>query len=509
MASGVQDKAGSVTAVSPGRGSPLTHWLAPFAIVLLGLGLRLFRLDGQSFWYDEAIQVSLSSKGIRKSMINVAQGAENCPPLSHGFFGIWLKFGDSDFWVRLLPALVGVIAIYYMYLLALRLAGRKIALTAAFLLAISPFHLWYSQEARPYSFLVLFSIAGMYYFLTSIETNSRWSRFMYVCSTVGALYMHPFAVFTIATQFLYVLLYVRQPRTAMWARVLDVSIPMLLYVPWILHMLTIADRAAGYEKPVGLASLLYAFYTFSLGFSVGPSLPELHVNTSVRAFFPYLKVILPFAAVYAFLSIKGIVAGKCSPSRVRMLLLMWLIIPIIGGYVLTLCTQVTFNVRYISTSVVPYLTIVALGIASLGRVRWHAVALAAVTICCGYSLRNYYFDPTYYKEDIRGAAAYIDRTARANDAVMAVDIRTFVRYYRGAAPLVNLDDAESEVDTTLEFCDLEQYRFRRLWLVYSREWLIDPEGRLMPELASRYTVLEEHSFPHVQVVLYDLWTEDD
>ena len=36
-----------------------------------------------------------------------------------------------------------------------RLVGGRVALAAAAALAVSPLHLWYSQEARPYALMVL------------------------------------------------------------------------------------------------------------------------------------------------------------------------------------------------------------------------------------------------------------------------------------------------------------------------------------------------------------------
>lgn len=493
-----------------GSGRPSGHGISsvsrfvPAGIVLLGLVLRLYGLGAQSFWYDEVAQVDISSKGFFGSIIAVAHGAENCPPLSHAFFSLWLKLGNSDYWVRVLPALAGAATVYLMYLLALRLAGRKVALVAAFLLAISPFHLWYSQEARPYVFLMLFSIASMNYFLSAMDTGSLRSRLLHVLCTLAALYLHPYAVFIIAAQAFYVLISYRKLGPALKWRILDLSLPVILYVPWILHMLTLVGRSAGFEKSVGAAGLLYTFYAFSLGLSVGPSIAALHENTSIQAFLPYLGVIVPFVVAYGLLFLRGISSGRFASGRIRLLLLAWILIPIAGAYVVSQHTQVTYNVRYVSVALIPYLLIVALGIVALGKARWQAVALVVLTLCSAYSLRNHYFDPEYWKEDIRGAAAYISSAVRPGDVVVVSDTRVFGRYYSGNAPVIGIGTAESDPDQIRLSQSLENYDAKRLWLLYARGWAFDPDGRLRPELARRYPVLEDRKLTHAEVILYEV-----
>jgi mannosyltransferase len=67
---------------------------------------------------------------------------------------------------------------------------------AAFLLAIAPFHIWFSQEARMYSFLALNALAANYFLLRLLHRKA-----------VGLGRLMPFALtFTLYTHYLGVLI---------------------------------------------------------------------------------------------------------------------------------------------------------------------------------------------------------------------------------------------------------------------------------------------------------------
>jgi hypothetical protein len=61
-----------------------------------------------------------------------------------------LLFGDSGLCVRIPPRIFGLLAVVPTFVLARRWLSGTAALLSAFLLAASPVHIWYSQEARPY-----------------------------------------------------------------------------------------------------------------------------------------------------------------------------------------------------------------------------------------------------------------------------------------------------------------------------------------------------------------------
>jgi 4-amino-4-deoxy-L-arabinose transferase-like glycosyltransferase len=84
-------------------------------IVLLAFGLRLYAIDRQDIWGDEAFSIWLSSQPLPEV---VAGGADTHPPLYPVLLYLWLRLaGSSPLAVRLLSAFIGTLAIPVVYVL--------------------------------------------------------------------------------------------------------------------------------------------------------------------------------------------------------------------------------------------------------------------------------------------------------------------------------------------------------------------------------------------------------
>jgi len=186
-------------------------------ILFLGLGLRLVNLN-QSFWLDEASQAQLSAESL--SYIWSARSADFHPPLFYFLAHFWLHFGRSETWLRLLPVAFGVANIYAVYLLGQKL---KFGVLPAFLLAIAPFHIYYSQEFRSYSLLCLLGTLAMYLLI-----SRRFSLLALV--NVLLLYTHYSSFFLILSQVAYLVIY---ERKLIIKFLMHNSLFLLLYLPWL------------------------------------------------------------------------------------------------------------------------------------------------------------------------------------------------------------------------------------------------------------------------------------
>jgi uncharacterized membrane protein len=124
-------------------------------ILLLAFGLRLPLLDG-SFWLDEAAQALESSRPFSQQLLI---RADFQPPLIHYITHFALYLGKSEWWLRLFGALIpGLVTIFASYKVGERLFNKKIGLISSLLLATSSFHIFYSQELRPYSLPAMFAL---------------------------------------------------------------------------------------------------------------------------------------------------------------------------------------------------------------------------------------------------------------------------------------------------------------------------------------------------------------
>src|SRR5437868_2291127 len=87
------------------------------AILLLATFLRLWHINRESLWFDEAATVHIVNKPLAQ-MFGLIKSDERTPPLHYVILHAWIMlFGDSEFSVRLPSAIAGVAAVYVLYLL--------------------------------------------------------------------------------------------------------------------------------------------------------------------------------------------------------------------------------------------------------------------------------------------------------------------------------------------------------------------------------------------------------
>src|SRR3989344_3593318 len=141
------------------------------AVLLIALILRLVKLN-QSLWLDEAINVNVvHSLGFKRLVVDYAIG-DFPPPFFHIVLKSWMQvFGSSEIAVRIPSVIFGVATVYLIFLIGRKLYEQKTALIAATLLATSPLHIYYSQEARMYMLAAFFTALSVYFFISIMEKN--------------------------------------------------------------------------------------------------------------------------------------------------------------------------------------------------------------------------------------------------------------------------------------------------------------------------------------------------
>lgn len=180
------------------RSTRIAGTLLLVVVLAAAAALRLNDLDRTSIWYDEAVSWSQSNGSLPALLESVA--TDNYPPL-HNII-LWMTIpviGDGETALRLPSALLGVVAVLLTYLAGKLLAGRITGLTAAALLALSPFHIWYSTEARMYA---LQAACGLAYLLATLKVLNRASAlWLTLLALFGALflYSHVYAILTVAS----------------------------------------------------------------------------------------------------------------------------------------------------------------------------------------------------------------------------------------------------------------------------------------------------------------------
>jgi mannosyltransferase len=184
------------------KSSSKLSWLFVLLIAVIGAVLRFHMLGVRSLWLDEASSVTFARLPLRDFLRTMWYGEAN---MSFYYFLLrgWLRFGDSEFWLRSLSVLFGLGAIGAVYQFGKRFLSQRTGIVAAALLAVHCFHIRYSQELRSYSLLAFLLILSMYLFLLALESPERrilW--FLYACVSALAIYSQVFAVFVLAGEWL-------------------------------------------------------------------------------------------------------------------------------------------------------------------------------------------------------------------------------------------------------------------------------------------------------------------
>jgi mannosyltransferase len=372
------------------------------AVIVLAAALRVFDLGAESVWLDEAYSIQTA----RGSVTDILgeRLTDIHPPLYYLTLHYWMQLaGHSEFATRLPSAIFDLCTIVIAYAVAHRLLGRRVALLTALLLAVSPFHVEFSQEARMYALLCLLSTLSMYAFLAWFDPiagrSHRWTD-VYVVSTGLMLYTHVYGFFIPLAQVLILALSWRRHPDASWALkrwLVSHPLVLLIFSPWLPAFIEQARRvqSAFWIPPPMIIQLFQPLWTYSGS--------------------------IPLTMVLAPLALVGIVTLARSPSRTaslfpRCVLLAWLGAPIVMPFLLSFLGSPIFLPKYTIAASVPFAMLVAAGALSLRTERWRTLVVVAIAAASVFRFQHYYAAPD--KDGWRPAVAELERLARPADVVV-------------------------------------------------------------------------------------------
>ncbi|MGH9080294.1 MAG: glycosyltransferase family 39 protein [Acidimicrobiales bacterium] len=188
--------------------SPLPRLFLLFigAITLGGLLLRLPSFNDSLAGDEISTYFIVTKHSLGEVLRLVDSNQETSPPLY--FLIAWVEngvFGSTAQSIRLISLLTGTAAIPLTFLLGLWTVGRRAALVGAACVALAPFMIFYSTEARPYMLVLFFALLSTIFLLHALRT-ARWGPWAgYAVCTVGAAYSHYTVVFLLAPQLVWAL----------------------------------------------------------------------------------------------------------------------------------------------------------------------------------------------------------------------------------------------------------------------------------------------------------------
>jgi 4-amino-4-deoxy-L-arabinose transferase-like glycosyltransferase len=502
-------------------------------LALAALALRLYRLDGQSLWYDEGFSVFLARMDPGEIVARTA--ADIQPPLYYLLLHGWMQFfGDSEWAVRSLSVLWAVLAVPLIYALALELFHSRLAgMLAALLLVVSPLHLWYGQEARMYSLLTfLCLLSGTLLLLAMRAKGWAWAALLWLAYTlvnVAAVYTHYFAFFVLAFQAAYLFLVAWSGHFRHW-RLLAGGLAaglatVLAYLPWLPHLLARYGADASYLP--GRLKIGEVLVDVAVAFAGGESVLEgtgLWLAAGYGLVLALCLVALLAAAARTAQEGATTANWRLSPEYHPLLfLLLYLLLPV--ALILAVSfTSPKFNARYAMISHPALLLLLAGGLAvlwqrgasSLANVARGAAALLALFFlltAAVYADYNAYSDPAFARADFRGAARFLQQHAAADEAIILSSGHMFPvwDYYAAGGKRYLLPDSPTlDTTRTLDYSiaeDLNRWLAGQggVWLVLWQNDVVDPNGYLTSMLGD--LALEEpvgRTFPKLELRHYRL-----
>lgn len=176
-------------------------------ILLLGWGLRLWRLDYQELRGDEVFGYFFSLRPFDDMVQATVDLQEPHPVASYVVQQEWLGWaGHSEFALRFSSVWFGLLAVVLLWRLAQALTlPTTTALLATLLLAISPYTIWHSQDARMYSMSLALTTASTWLMIGWLQRQRRSWAIAYTVVSWLALHTHYFSVFVLVAQNLFVL----------------------------------------------------------------------------------------------------------------------------------------------------------------------------------------------------------------------------------------------------------------------------------------------------------------
>jgi hypothetical protein len=388
---------------------------------------------------------------------------------------------------------------------------------AALLVATSPYLVWYSQEGKMYALVVTIALLSTERFLAAVELGG-WHRWVaYVLITSVAYYVHLIAALIVPAQALsFLVLYGRRHR-ARWkpwlASMVALSVPYLPLLAWQLPLLQ--ERVDMGYRFVPLHEMLSSLLVnYSLGVVPESTLWAL--------------------SLFAGLLLAAGVLRRRDESRGASLgtLLFWLLVPVLGFYLVTLLRPM-YTARYLIIVLPAYLLLLAVGLVAAARSSrlLGALLLVALLVANGWGL--WLQARTPLKADFRTATGYVRQHLGPDDLILfqiPYGRHSFDYYYQsGAVPrpgagayriwlpwfaggrerpyrwadglYTNAGMDAGEVDRRMAEITTGS---RVLWLVATEVPLWDERGLVQAWLQDHAQLTDEASFVRVSVYRYRL-----
>ena len=339
-------------------------YVLALAILLLTFAGRLINVDSESLWVDEGFSYWAIQ---HDDMFNVILRDVH-PPLYFYMLRGWSEItGISELALRFLSVIPSVLSVVVIYHVAreleyLRNLKREtiVPILAMLMLALADMENYVAQETRMYTWHVLWLTLSMWAFLRWIRTDDRRTQFAWFGFSLALLYTQYIGLAGIAVQGIYSLLFLRGRKRV--KAVITLGAIGLALAPWLL--LVVSEQTANVGTGFNVPSTLESLWDY-----------RDHWFTGQWALLIGLAIFGLFTLKYHKQTTLGEVYSL-APIAPSLLMWGWLLIPVIGAYILNHRTPILIDYRL--TQITPAVALlIAFG---LGNLRGNAFILVVSAI---------------------------------------------------------------------------------------------------------------------------------
>jgi len=336
-------------------------------------------------------------------------GSELNMALYYVLLRLWMHIGHGEFLVRMLGVLFATATVPVIYFLGRRLFDDRIAILAALLLAVHPYHLVLAQRARSYPLLILLVSLSTLYFVRAVQEPAWTSWMAYAGFSAAAVYSHFFAVLVIGAQLLSLLYLLGRPLP--WKMVLTaLGVLAVLLVPFAAFVLLHGDKShIAWVVDPSRQQVLSVLYSLTL--------------SKARC--------LTYIVAWCFAALAAWRTSSLDRRWPYQFTFTWLIVPPSVVAAASLFRPLLVD-RYLSICIPAAVLLAAAGVVQIThRSRMVGFGLLAFIVLYSTTSIRFYLRHPEFGEDVRGASRYVLAHVQPGDAVIVGEVTgmTF-DYYR-------------------------------------------------------------------------------
>lgn len=476
----------------------MVHVLSLFAVLSVGLLLRCYNLNGESIWLDETTSIYIAQQTL-SDIINGVGFDQHTPPAYYIILHYWSAlFGTSAVALRAFSLVCDMLNAVLLWQIARMLFTPRAALFAVACYSLSPFAVYYAQEGRMYTLLLLEVLLSTYLVLRMRKSGLRALEgvALAIVGVVG-MYTHYYYPLFFASICLAVLISHGLRSREFWQIAAIGFLIALSFIPWIRVILGLIGSGGQTFREFTHLMLPYTFLRYVVGYGIMP-LAYGTKDDPLATLIAHIPTLAPPLLLFAGIIAFGVIRLCTIEGRQASYLLAPLIVPAVIAMLISLKVPM-LSERYLIISYPFFLLTLTYG---LLQSRSSDLGLALCLLVFFYGTVQQIQNPLFGNTNWRAAAEYMHSQELLDSTPPPVLVTP-----KFADDCVRLNSAQ-----TVEIVEIEDKSDEQLLSRHAYIWLVeraDLDSQAPKLKALGFSQIREQFFPKGHGLRVGLWENAD